>query len=260
MTGSSLILFSSNIRPRYEQDILDVVAAPRGHVFRFRYETKYVPDHLVQQWSGVATREVLVVYSIQQPAQYHDPAYVPIRLGEVVRTSRDGSMLTIEFALADYRPLRKPEAESERGDGVRAFTKSLCDRLASVGHPGAENGKRMSVSEGVLPTELLPPPSDPAADFETLVEYLAGTIAFAGSYFWRVVAIREEGGTTDLPCKDGRFELDAGRTYRLVVAHRQHRSISTSVSVTVTTDPAIIEFTGEPTFRRPSDCADHHGR
>src|SRR5262245_42118338 len=97
----TLCLFSSNIRPQYEQDIIDVAAAPRGHIFRFRYEIKYVADTVRDEWESnkLIERNVLVVYSIQQPQGYHPPAFVPIRKGRVVRTRRDGSVFYIDFRL-----------------------------------------------------------------------------------------------------------------------------------------------------------------
>jgi len=105
----TICLFSSNIRPQYEQDIIDLAAAPSGHIFRFRYESKYIADEIRDNWesNSLADEEVLAIYSIQQPQSYHPPAFIPIRWGKVVRTRSDGSVFYIDFRLGDYSPLRR---------------------------------------------------------------------------------------------------------------------------------------------------------
>ena len=42
LTGEVLTLFTSNLRPQYEQDALDLSAAVPGTHYRFRYRERWV--------------------------------------------------------------------------------------------------------------------------------------------------------------------------------------------------------------------------
>ena len=64
--------FSSNLRPRYTQDILNVLAAPSGIVYTSRYVRRVVPDTLASAWEdGLIGKTVLIHFSLEQPARYH---------------------------------------------------------------------------------------------------------------------------------------------------------------------------------------------
>ena len=112
-----LYLFSSNIRPLYEQDVIDLLAAPAGSIYRFRYELKYlgsdVPDGLAgipgdaslpDLWEAnqLVNVNVIALYSIQQPESYHRAAFIPIRSGTVRETGADGAIHWIDFEVGDY--------------------------------------------------------------------------------------------------------------------------------------------------------------
>ena len=103
-----LYLFSSNQSPLYEQDILDVLAGPSGGVHRFRYDIPYVENvsaedgghQTAAKWKEIETgTPVLILFSLQQAAQYFEPAFIPIRKGEVLKTYVVGSRLFIDFRL-----------------------------------------------------------------------------------------------------------------------------------------------------------------
>lgn len=137
-----LHLFSSNIRPLYEQDVIDLLAAPGGSLYRFRYEHKYLgdagrlqvpndkpaPDHsalnegdggsrlapdegLYAAWrsNALVDMDVVTYYSIQQPEGYHPAAFIPIRCGKVRRTGTDGSICFVEFEVGNYAALSPAE-------------------------------------------------------------------------------------------------------------------------------------------------------
>src|SRR3954452_5601479 len=104
-----LYLFSSNQSPRYAQDVIDLLAYPEGSHYTFRYDAKYVegfdpahphtpvPGTTLDSWSDLkrttkkAGAKVIVIFSIQQAAKFHDPAFLPVRLGEVVETDTIGT-------------------------------------------------------------------------------------------------------------------------------------------------------------------------
>jgi hypothetical protein len=95
-----LYLFSSNRSPLYSQDILNVLAAPDGLHYKFRYDEEYVEDATAQAWETLqAGTRVLVVFSLQQAARFQPAVFMPIRLGKLVRTWKLGTRYFVEFAL-----------------------------------------------------------------------------------------------------------------------------------------------------------------
>jgi len=249
----TLCLFSSNIRPQYEQDIIDVAAAPAGHLFRFRYESKYIDDAVEDDWASnkLVGADVLLIYSIQQPQNYHRPAFVPIRTGKVVRSSRDGSVFFVDFRLGSYSPLREPGPHETRGSVVAEFTEALGDALP--GSPGAVAGKRYSAASGAVPPNFLAAIGDASA-FELLASYLAGTVSFASHLFWRVSEVRQLGKGAVAADDEGRFRLYSNRTYELTVVHYQPDVSARPFGMTtgqfdVQTDAAIVEVIGDKTIQ-----------
>lgn len=220
---TTLCLFSSNIRPQYEQDIIDVAAAPSGHIVRFRYETRYVDDQIRQDWSTnkLVGRSALVLYSIQQPQNYHPPAFVPVRHATIASSAIEGSVCVVEMRLGHYAVLRAPAVGETRGSIVAGFTNQLSHGLK--GCPGHEDrDRRFSAAQGEVPPGFMPEGLSEADNFERLASYLAGTVSFAAHSFWRISAIREVGKAESLDAnRDGRWRLKSNVTYELVVAHYQ---------------------------------------
>src|SRR6202043_237644 len=80
-SGPSLLyLYSSNIRPLYEQDILDLLASPHNLLYQFRYEARYVETNTRAEWLSLAGKTALIHFSLQQEAKFHEPAFIPVRL------------------------------------------------------------------------------------------------------------------------------------------------------------------------------------
>jgi hypothetical protein len=124
-----LYLFSSNRSPLYAQDILNVLAAPAGARYQFRYDIAYV-ENVPLDDGGEATASswqqiepgtpVLVLFSLQQQAKYFEPVFIPIRRGEVIKHPYIfGSRLFVEFRLGGIVAL------SARADPRRASPRRL---------------------------------------------------------------------------------------------------------------------------------------
>ena len=249
---TTLCLFSSNIRPQYEQDIIDLAAAPEGHIYRFRYESRYIADAVRDDWESnkLVDTKVLLIYSIQQPQSYHPPAFLPIRTGQVVRSRRDGSVFFVDFKLGDYAPLREPTGQETRGEVVTGFTEALTNALP--GSPGAAAGARYSAAPGEVPGGWLST-DVPSTSFERLVTYLAGTVSFSSHLFWRVSSIRELGGDEVTADKEGRFRLYSNRSYEVTVVHHQPDISVRPFGMTpghfdLATDDSLVEVIGDKAF------------
>src|SRR5665647_989306 len=133
--GQLIHLFTSNIRELYISDAIDLLAAPPGFVYKFRYERKHVQDQLFSQWhsgdDGIVGTRVIAYHSLQHPANFHRAAYVPLRFGRVIDAAIEGSICTLKFRLEEYAPLPDPDSiEHERLDTiVQDFSEKLRDLL-----------------------------------------------------------------------------------------------------------------------------------
>lgn len=250
---TTIFLFSSNIRRQYEQDVINVVAAPVGCIFRFRYDHKYVAPELRPKWrdNQLAGRPVVVVYSIQQPAAYHPAAYVPVRRGTITSSFEDGSILVIEFQLGSYATLRHPTNDETAGGLVRSFSAELGSALP--GHPGHDEKLRFSAADGDEPPGLIAAGGTEAHGFERLVEYLTSTVSFGDYVFWRIATVRRVGEAADLQADpQGRFRMISEKTYEVTIGHYQLKLDTAGTAklptFAVTSDPALVEVISPKQF------------
>lgn len=252
MTNSPLLyLFSSNIRPLYEQDILDVVAAPAGGLYQFRYERRWVDPVGRERWLSLPQgTPVLVHFSLQQPARYHDPVFFPVRRGTVKRTFAQGETLFVEFLLGDLVALPEPaKGESGRPD-FAAETHAYRSYLERKEAP-----RPYSFSAGLGPNILSAPesPLDLSSDqvtlFERTTKYLQPTLSFSDARFLRFLCLGPRGKQLDLaPDADGVFSLEGGTTYTLELFHHQPVEVTSEDSFTVSVDGGIIRIIGRAGF------------
>lgn len=255
--GSLILLFSSNIRPLYEQDILDVLAAPEGVRYRFRYEDRYVSRVLLDQW-GERLRDVpvLILFSLQQEARYHDPAFFPVRLGVVRRAWQEARYHFLEFTIGGYVSLSEPPPDEARRDRrpkwdqrVREFTKYLADQScetpyavsASIG-PDIINGGDSGLDVKADATVL----------FERTSRYLAWTDSFREARFVRFLRLVPEGAPDDQALRIDQtgnvFNLTAGVTYRLQVLQAQPVDVRDREVFLVESDGELIKVIGREGF------------
>jgi hypothetical protein len=116
-TYQTLHLFSSDYRPLYIQDCLDLLAKPEGSLQRFRYQKKWVSvgplvggleesGSKLSAWEELgekATPVVVYFASVAKRSAGQDTVYVPLRKGNVVRAGvEDGDYFFVEFTLGEY--------------------------------------------------------------------------------------------------------------------------------------------------------------
>jgi hypothetical protein len=195
-----LFLFSSNIRPLYEQDILDVLAAPAGGLYQFRYERRWVDPTAREHWLSLPEgTPVLVHFSLQQRARYHEAVFFPIRRGTVKRVFAEGETLFVEFLLGDLVGLHEPaKREGDRAD-FAAETRSYANYLAEQGVPrpyefSAGLGPDI-LSDSVAPLDLA---SDQVTLFERITKYLQPTDSFRDARFFRFLRLGPRGEDADV--------------------------------------------------------------
>lgn len=251
-----LYLFTSNLRPLYAQDAIDLLAAPEGLHHRFRYRQRWIsPDArgLANAGENARGHRILVVFSLQQKYRYHDPAYIPLRWGSLLGIHREGSAFVVSFELEKYASLplqRVPETgrldEEKLGDEVQRFSASLSQLLGQRGHPGADDeDQRFSATVGKTLDGVLDPSNDQSLIWEQSVTYLGGTLTFAGHRFFRIDGIRREAKGEREGIENGRYELTSGVDYELAVVHHQPREVSGVEHFIAEVDGEIVQLIGE---------------
>jgi hypothetical protein len=239
-----LYLFTSNMRPLYEQDAMDVLAAPSGSRYRFRYQhsdaRSYLGTGLVDRWAKdeLVGLPVLVCFSIQQEADYHPSAFIPVRAGSVLQTRIEGSLCLVDFEIGKHASLPM-DGTDKMGEHVKLFSQQLNDQLRET-----PDVKKSAVIGPPVPGLVIGDESAPEA-WENGVGYLSRTLSFRGEIFIRYAGLREVGSTSNAPMENGVFKLTAGRSYELLVTHLQPRESGEVRRYAVIVDGEIINVVGE---------------
>jgi hypothetical protein len=215
----------------------------------FRYDAVYVEDP--KGWENIAAgTPVVVIFSLQQQAQYSDPAFIPVRMGEVIKAYAFGSRLFVEFRLTNIVSLAEVtegSRDSAYAKPVRDFTNYLKERVSTPYGSSAALG-------APLPTPVVPgSPWDIKSDQEVLFEragaYLMRTETFSRARFIRVLSIAEAGATDVLtPTADGVFELHAGHTYELSLLHAQRVAPDKPLPYRIEVDGTTLRTIGRAGF------------
>lgn len=138
--SAALHLFSSDYRPLYVQDCLDLLSKPRGAVQRFRYRSNQVSPSptargdLRQSWQDLATSEteVLVYFvTIRDPVP-SESVYVPLRRGRVVSTFVEGDYFFVDFSVEEYLDPFSYRPSENLGSVDLESSESRIERLKSL--------------------------------------------------------------------------------------------------------------------------------
>lgn len=238
-----LYLFTSNMRPLYEQDAIDVLAAASGTRYRFRYQSDahrdYLGTGLRERWRNntLVGLPSLVCFSIQQEAGYHPSAFIPVRFGTVVRTREEGSPHIVDFEIGRYVALALDR--DRMGELVRAFSDDLKAKL------GETPDVKKSAVLGPLAPGLESGDEEDPLPWENTVEYLSRTLSFRNHVFIRYSGIREMGSDNEVQFDEGVAPLTAGRTYELRVTHLQPQETAEVRGYEVAVDGEIIALIGQ---------------
>jgi hypothetical protein len=258
MPSSALLyLFSSNFRPQYEQNILDVLGASIGARQRFRYETSVVAEAVQAVWSDLAGKPALVNYSLQQRAHYYDPVFIPVRLATVLDAFKRGDAWIIDFVIDGYISLPAPTFNQQGylnlDENVKAYTDLL--EAQRVPHP---YGPSVSLGYDVTTDRRarLDTTSETVVLFERTAKYLQKTDSFRDARFLRFVQLRPEGSGgagAVAPSEDGTFDLRSGTSYELELFQSQPGGIDAIESFDISVDPSVIQLVGRESVEIASD-------
>ncbi|MDQ1551638.1 MAG: hypothetical protein QOD50_1060 [Actinomycetota bacterium] len=188
---STILLFSSNIRPLYEQDILNLSAVPVGTRYRFRYRAKYVEPELLDAWGAeLRDRDVLVVYSLQQLKKYQDAAFIPIRVGKVLRAYVESADLcVIEFEVGRSASLGAPANDDAAAEQVKALRAFFEENGAGIPYPYSASSLRVALTASGSPIQVANSGAEDLALFERSTMYLSGVVSLLDVRYLRVVGV-----------------------------------------------------------------------
>ena len=239
-----LWLFSSNRRALYAQDVSNVAALPTGAPYQFRYRGEWVGAEAQAAWEQgrLDDHAALIVFSFQHPEHLHPPAFMPVRAARVTDARVVGSFYVVEFELGEHSTLpphsrRSDDGLPTMGERVQTFSRAV-EKLLGEGHPGGKPNK--SAVLGPPPRELV---DGTAEAWERIVEQLAGSGAFPNHLFFRVTDLTKVGGATP-PMTEGRYELVAGDTYELHLAHYQPQPFPARRHLNVVVDDKALAVHG----------------
>lgn len=246
-----LYLFSSDQTVRYAQDIIDVLGAPKGRSFRFRYDERHVDADAcahIDEDRLKGTRGI-VVFASQHPAMYAPAAFVPIRYINVVSSERVGTHLFVEFTVDDLVALHRREVKERPGE-VDAFTRCLAAHTKTPYEAWASIGRRLALADEDPPPMIAGGNEDEY--FETAAEYLAGAEAYAKTSFLRFLRSSTVGGGSyqdQLTGNPPALELRAGKTYQFEFLQFVPHGGPIAGGFSVVTDDSVLLVQGEPRIR-----------
>lgn len=229
----ALYLFSSNSRSLYEQDVLNLLAAPVGYAYSFRYRRRWVAENLQPDWeaNSLVGRRALVHFSLQQPNQYLPTVLVPFRVGTIARTSVDaGDILMIQFTVGSDIVLTMPPVGSP--DEPRSIALAVSTYANEMGLAGIQAPPDAWASRG---PDLTQEPgrsasiaSDEGAAFAQTVRILGGTSTYRDARFFRISSLTRRVSEPDKP---DTLRYDPAEGYRLTSRETYQLSVLQSQSV-----------------------------
>jgi hypothetical protein len=235
-----LYLFTSSIRELYIADAINLLAAPKGALYRFRYEGKYLDNDTREQWDGegLVDKQVAINFSLQHPAEFHPAMFIPLRTGEVASTEVEGEAYIVYFRLGQYLPLNdQPDWEpKQRKDPVQEYTEGLKKLLGAQHHPD----DRIHATLGAPPHGLVSPADDSGKGFAAVVRFLTPCLYFSPRIYWRIAHITE-GATGVIVGLDsgGSLSLTAGKEYTVHLAHYQYQAPVAEILLRVEVPKAV---------------------
>jgi hypothetical protein len=235
--GEWLYLFSSNQSPQYRQDIIDVLAAPAGTHYTFRYDDIYVEQSTAQKWRALSSMRVLVVFSEQDPKE-QTARFLPVRLATVVEADVLGSRYFVRFRLEDIVALQTNDDSA------------IADFNAELVHHSIESPYESSASLGSpLDMTTLASGQDQELAFERVAELLSSTVTYKSFVLFRVRRLRDirDDASVDAAA-DGLFTLTSDRGYELDIVQSQIHTPIEPRRFLVETDGVSLQVVGREGF------------
>jgi len=201
------ILVSSDEAP-YWKDCLDILFAPDGYEYHFRYQKKWFARGIVpQQLKG---KNALIVAQLRQTAS-GSPLYVPLRKCHMFEVDDRGAFVVIRFTLISFASLG-----SEPHTYVKEFDRSLRERFGPDLLNNGLDGPFVALATGLRIQYAESGQLD--ADWTSMVQEIALSKRFHKTMFLGFRGLEDIKKKKAISYSNGVFKIKAGRTYRFKLA------------------------------------------
>src|SRR5208283_2121835 len=96
-TTNNLILFSSDSRHLYRNDVYNILAYPSGFVIQFRYRKKWIPNDI---WNSKELKGKNVIVTAVVKHENGEIEFIPLRKGKILNTYKFAEdVLILSFVL-----------------------------------------------------------------------------------------------------------------------------------------------------------------
>lgn len=254
LRGKRLYLFSSNAQPLYAQNVLNSIAAPRGHVQTARYGAEWLNEEAREHWSRMAGLPVLLHFCLLHTSEYFEPAFFPVRCGRVVNADTDGDYFFVDIERGEDVSLRwSPDEAAEPVRDAQRFLPALDDYRNFL---ATREIQRPYDGSATLAEDFLPDAGGLFATgrdvdhFRRNAEFLARTESFADALFLKFLRVKETGSDKSIDYAAGedgrpRFRLKGGTAHVIQFFSYQPRGLDSVISFTATVgDDAAVRIVG----------------
>lgn len=195
--AKGLTLFTSDSRPRYATDILNVLALPIGAFYHFRYEAKYLTSEIQNEFENQTPEGTRVLIVFRDETAAESPFMVPVRWATVNSVERISDFYVIRFCLEGYPVFSKDYT------GSKEDIQLLCGRFLLQ---FSEASRHLPVQLGLTPLVELRSTADKNSWIEA-VKRLAQHGTFSTSHFVRIAGITDRRGKNLRLSVDGEYIL-----------------------------------------------------
>jgi hypothetical protein len=229
---NGVTLFTSDSRPRYAVDLLNVLALPLGTEYHFRYSTSYVPSQIRHEFENCNAPGTVALIAFRDESQQAEaPFMVPVRWATITSVQLVADFYVVGFELGNYPIL----SDHYNGNRAEIEEKSSAQREEFVAAT-----RDLPVQAGL--TSLVEPTTN--FDRNTWIQ-IAKTLAlherFSSTHFLRVR------GVTDRMGRDAWHSSE--RAY--VLSERQYGRIRLDYfAEEYEEDDAVLCFTGDESLIR----------
>lgn len=199
-----IYLFCSASRPLYKRDALECTCYPSGHLFRFRYEKKYVDPAIWNKPETFREKEGLIVFIDTVGAEGRkDFDFLPTRKIKTIRLFQKGLAIYIDFKFGDFIN-HGPENDESLRTRWHCFFKGLQD---CPWPPPDKSGRKKEASEGYF--IIWNPKENPEFStkseiaheaWENLIRRLNKTNDLKDSTFFQILGFHEIKRIWSVPC------------------------------------------------------------
>lgn len=199
-----LLMFITDARPQYVQNLHSTSALPRGARNRYRYDKRWIAPGTWLQWrdNGLVGKSILIAYLQGNDGALMSAIAVPVRFGRVISSQTLGRYGVLDVSAEGFGGGRVP----------LQLTKSTADPVLAL------DGPRSGHFVLDVPDVRLPDHGDDMNDWQETATSLASLDAFRNASFVYVEQICYLNDSTPIPpTPTGQYIIRSNRSIEVVL-------------------------------------------